>query len=424
MRYVNPLAPEYSVRLAYCTNVHPASELPGLLGWLNKVALPLARRMGVERDFGVGLYLPMQLARELARDRSAVESFARELQAMGLDAFTFNAFPAAAFGEVGNKSAVFEPAWDTPARAEFTLDVARIALGLAESSTRTRPGDHISISTHTGAHASALQSPARREACRQGIARALVELSNLGHISARRIVLALEPEPRSLCNDFAALGPWHAELSQAVRERLGNEPGGRALAALGTCLDTCHAAVEFEASRDVLEHATAAGASLGKLQFTSALRLENPARNCAAREQLFALDEPRFLHQVTARTPLGLVRAADLGEARGHFERADPAWMSAEEMRCHFHVPVDLESMGTLGLATTRAHADACLAGVLAAPKRWGTRELHLEIETYTWDILPAQARGAGDLVEGLAREYAHAAQVLESAGYRPDAGA
>jgi hypothetical protein len=81
-------------------------------------------------------------------------------------------------------------------------------------------------------------------------------------------------------------------------------------------------------------------------------------------------------------------------------------------------VPVDLESAGA-GLATTRASADAILAQLLMDPSRWSTNDLNLEIETYTWDVMPGHVRGPGELVDGLEREYRHVMGALESAGWR-----
>jgi hypothetical protein len=178
--------------------------------------------------------------------------------------------------------------------------------------------------------------------------------------------------------------------------------------------------VEFEDPVGAFENATAGGAPLGKVQFTSALAVR--ARRRADLDALLALDEPRYLHQVTARTLEGvLLRLGDLPElgdalARPQHER----WWRDAELRCHFHVPVDLAAVGKAGPATTRGHADATLAAVLARPERWGTDELHVEIETYTWDALPREARGPGELVDGLEREYAHVLARLAAAGWTP----
>ena len=105
--------------------------------------------------------------------------------------------------------------------------------------------------------------------------------------------------------------------------------------------------------------------------------------------------------------------------ARAKAEAEDAErWLECEEWRCHFHVPVDLEAVG--GLGTTRAAMDATLDAALAEPDRWGDRELHLELETYTWSVLPDGARGAGALVDGIEREYRHALERLALRGWRP----
>jgi hypothetical protein len=132
------------------------------------------------------------------------------------------------------------------------------------------------------------------------------------------------------------------------------------------------------------------------------------------------MDEPVFLHQLTARSGESFLRAGDLPEVREAWNSGAPGWRESEEWRCHFHVPVDLEELGD-GLATTRDHGDALLAAALAAPERWGSDELHLEIETYTWSVLPASARGPdGSLLAAQEREYRHVLSVLAGAGWSP----
>ena len=69
-----------------------------------------------------------------------------------------------------------------------------------------------------------------------------------------------------------------------------------------------------------------------------------------------------------------------------------------------------------------RDSAEAVLELALRDPAAWEEEELHVEIETYTWDVLPAPARGAGDLVDGLEREYRAVIAVLERCGWEPEA--
>ncbi len=425
MLFEHQAEPGRGVRLAYCSNLHPAEDLAGVLEGMRRITLPLARRFEHARlreGFGVGLWLPADLALACAagEQNSERDELLEFLAQNALDAFTFNAFPYGGFHRRGLKDAVFRPTWKSPERLAYTLAVARIALAArALVGGAGRTGSHLSISTHAGMHRAWVDGEADLDSCAANLATCVLHLSRLQQETGQRIVLALEPEPRSIANDTNEL----ADSFERVRRRETSTALIREH--LGSCLDTCHAAVEFEEPQSSFANATSAGHPLGKLQFSSALALERPDERPRARELLFAMDEPRFLHQVTARgaaPPRELVRADDLPDLRAAWEAGDPRWRGCEEWRCHFHVPVDLERLGSEedGLTTTRAAADRVLFAALEDPSRWGTRELHVEIETYTWGVLPSEARGEGDLVDGLEREYRHVIGVLERAGWRP----
>lgn len=401
MRFVHASHPDRVVRLAYCLNVHPARDLEELLDGLARVTLPLRERVASGREFGVGLYLSASVARALCEDRAGFARLESALCSAALDPFTFNAFPYGGFGESGLKQRVFEPAWWERARAEYTLDVATIANAL-----RRRPGP-ISISTHTGAHSSALAPYSQRERLAQCAAIWRDVDGEMERRELHDLWLALEPEPDSLLGSLAELA-----AANLRPESLGRR--------VGACLDTCHAAVMFEDAHASVSRALGFCAGLGKLQFTSALALREPARNVRGRTALFDLDEPRYLHQLATRAPDGAVALQpDLGAARAAFDAGRSTVAGAAEWRCHFHVPVNLESLAHLGLEVTSAFADDVLERVLARPEDWLGGELHVEIETYTWSILPRAARGAGELVDGLEREYEHVIAQLERAGWR-----
>jgi hypothetical protein len=406
MRFSHPDLPGRSVRLAYCLNLHPADTLAGLLEGLRTITLPLRERIAPGRTFGVGMYAPAALAEELARD-DAWRPLKAFLEEFDLDPFTWNAFPFGGFGADGLKARVFEPTWADPERTFYTQRVEKLAGLLARHPAE---GEHLSISTHTGWHSS---SPVGEESATKAVRQLRyvdLLLAQRNGTEGARIVLSLEPEPRANVNDTRELLPlYHGRL------RPLHQPSG-----LGTCLDTCHAAVEFEHAAESFERATEIGTPLGKLQFTSALALR-PERKSDV-DALLALDEPRYLHQVTARAADGtLLRCGDLPELRAALDGPEgERWWRGAELRCHFHVPVDLAQLAGGALGTTREHADATLAAALAHPERWGSDDLHVEIETYTWDILPRAARGPGELVDGLAREYAHVLGRLAAAGWTP----
>jgi hypothetical protein len=402
------------VRLAYCQNLHAGETAEEVLAGLAAVTLPLRERLAGGRAFGVGMYVPAAALGELEPGSDARERLSGFLDEHGLEPFTWNAFPYGRFHAPGLKAGVFEPTWADPERLEYTSGVAELAAALAGE---PRAGRHLSISTHTGMHSARL-ADGDPDLAGQAQVTLAAGLAGLEEHSGWRAVLGLEAEPRANCNDTAELARWRGSLVQKNRDLaplLGRH--------LGTCLDACHAAVEFEAEEAAWANATASGAPIAKLQFTSALALADPAENDAGRARLLALDEPVFLHQVTGRAAGGgLVRAGDLPELARALA-ADPApWLAAGEWRCHFHVPVDLADAGG-GLGTTRAHADRLLALALAHPEAWGTDELHVEIETYTWSVLErarAIAHTPAHQVDGLEAEYRHVLARLAASGWHP----
>lgn len=433
MHWLHPQHPGRRVRVGYCLNVHPAETFEETLEGMRTITLPLRDRLVARgKRFGVGLYFPARVAAELAHESGAakLDELAALVADERLDPFTYNAFPARGFHADGLKARVFRPTWTEPERLAFTLDVAAIALRLARESESTDAG-HLSISTHTGGFGRALASsdvPAPdRDLCMRNFLRAADAFARIEESAGRRIVLALEAEPRANCNDTGEFLQFAAEIeSRSIEDaRAGTsetvERVERVLARhLGGCFDTCHAAVEFQDDTDVLVHG--AHRPLGKLQFSSALAVHAPAQHRAERERFFALAEPRYLHQVTGVGPDVVTHADDVPELVRHLAdgglRAEQ-WLACDEWRCHFHVPVDRVESGAL--RTTRDYADRALALVLARPDTWGADDLHVEIETYTWHVLPGWVQSERALVDGLEREYRHVIGVLERAGWMPE---
>jgi hypothetical protein len=113
------------------------------------------------------------------------------------------------------------------------------------------------------------------------------------------------------------------------------------------------------------------------------------ARVVEARLRPFA--DSTYLHQVVARSGHTLQHFPDLGPALD----ARPA--GAAEWRIHFHVPLFTDEYD--GLGSTRDEVRRVIA---AARDRHVTS--HLEIETYTWDVLPPALKF--DLLESIGREY------------------
>ena len=422
MRFHHPSS-ERRVRVGYCLNLHAAESLADVRAAIEGFSLPLRDRLAAdgctgEGPFGVGMYLAAGAARELCDDPAALDDLRAFLSDHGVDPFTYNAFPHGGFQEDGLKARVYDPSWMETARVDYTVDVARAAAALA-SATGEGPR-MISISTHPGAYGADIRDRSGLRRCAEGMGRAVGELARIEEETGVRVVLSLESEPDASARNGRALAEYlvFARLitSRVLQEEFGADVEGSARLAgrhLGVCLDCCHSAVEFEGAEESLALATHGG-PLGKVQVSSALRLVDPASAPAAREELLAMDEPRFLHQVTGRSAGEFVHLPDLPALADALGREGSPWATAEEWRCHFHVPLDQAEFGALG--TTRDHADEVVDLLLADPDGWSTPELHLEIETYTWSILG----DPGAVVDGLAREYQHLLGRLEAAGWAP----
>jgi hypothetical protein len=424
MIFSHPAHEGRRVRLAYCHNLHAADTLDEMLTNMRAVTLPLRERVAPGMRFGVGLWLGGTLARALASkpDGGDLSQLFLFFEANDLDPFTYNAFPHGRFHQDGLKADVFKPTWKERERVEFTLAVARAAVTvLARSGNRAGAKDHISISTHTGMYGAWLKGKADLEECVLQLARVVDDLARMEEESGVRVVLALEPEPQANASTGPELAQFleaGAKSAQQLLEEEKNRDSSRAAELLrrhlGWCLDACHSAVAFEDA----PLAPLGALTLGKVQYANAIEVRAPASNPRGVQELLDLDEPRYLHQVAGLGPRRM-QAADLSVLRAELDgpqRAD--WMACDAWRCHYHVPVDLETAGA-GLRTTRASADALLEELLIDPSRWSTNDLHLEIETYTWDVLPGHVRGPGALVDGLEREYRHVIAALERAGWR-----
>ena len=145
-----------------------------------------------------------------------------------------------------------------------------------------------------------------------------------------------------------------------------------------------------------------------KVQVTSgwqaALPHENAGLSTLCRE-LARFSRSPYLHQVRGRKNDGsLSHYGHLSEALPYLPHA-----SDREWRIHYHVPLFIEQYGHL----TSTHAET--RAVLQLVAQYGFTH-HLEIETYTWGLLPGDLKM--DLVDFLEREYRWTLAALSPASY------
>ncbi|MFJ6080957.1 metabolite traffic protein EboE [Streptomyces sp. NPDC092369] len=377
-----------TVHLAYCTNVHPAETLDGVLAQLRDHCEPVRRRLGRDR-LGIGLWLAKDAAHALVTDPSALRGLRTELDRRGLEVVTLNGFPYEGFGAEEVKYRVYKPDWADPERLEHTTALARVLAGLLPDDVTEG-----SISTLPLAWRS-VYDVSRAEKAGTALATLAERLDALAELTGRSIRVGLEPEPGCVVE---TTGDAIAPLTAIAHDRIG------------ICVDTCHLATSFEDPHTALDALAEAGIPVVKSQLSAALHAEHPHLP-EVRTALAAFDEPRFLHQTRTASAAGLRGTDDLGVAL----RSD-ALPDATPWRAHFHVP--LHAAPAAPLTSTLPVLKAALTRLVGGPHPL-TR--HLEVETYTWQALPPELRprGRAQLADGIAAELTLARDLLTDLGLK-----
>ncbi|MGW3977907.1 metabolite traffic protein EboE [Streptomyces mirabilis] len=377
-----------TVHLAYCTNVHPAETLDGVLAQLRDHCEPVRRRLGRDR-LGIGLWLARDAAHALVTDPSALRGLRTELEHRGLEVVTLNGFPYEGFGAEEVKYRVYQPDWADPERLAHTTDLARVLAQLLPDDVTEG-----SISTLPLAWRTAYDQE-RATAAHTALTTLAERLDALHELTGRSLRIGLEPEPGCTVETTRdALAPLTA---------IGHDR-------IGICVDTCHLATSFEDPHTALDALAQARVPIVKSQLSAALHAEHPHLP-EVRAALAAFDEPRFVHQTRTLTAAGLRGTDDLGEAL-----AGDALPDASPWRAHFHVP--LHAAPAAPLTSTLPVLRAALTRLVGGPH---PLTHHLEVETYTWQALPPELRprARAQLVDGIAAELTLARDLLTDLGLK-----
>jgi sugar phosphate isomerase/epimerase len=394
----------YLGHLTYCTNIHPGETWPEILANLERHAVEVRRQVANDRPFGVGLRLSAVAAEALGADatRDALRGF---LADNGLYVFTINGFPYGPFHGRPVKEQVYQPDWRREERVAYSNLLADVLADLLPDD----PALDGSISTVPGTFKPLAAAPGAVDDIARNLIRHAAHLVGIRERTGQTIALALEPEPYCFLetsDETVRFFEDHLFAAAAVAELAGltGLARGAAEAALrrhlGVCYDVCHAAVEFEEPTASLEALRAAGIAVPKLQLSAALRIAAVGPETDAHLRPF--DEPVYLHQVIARRDGKLVRHLDLPQALAALRDDYGA-----EWRVHFHVPIFLAEL--TDFSTTQA-----FLGEILELHRREPISAHLEVETYTWDVLPPHYRQV-DVASAVARELTWVIERLEA---------
>lgn len=384
-----------NTHLTYCTNIHRGESWQDIQRALARSLPKVKQSASPLQDMGVGLRLSALASAELGSGEG-LKDFAAFLEENGLYVFTINGFPYGPFHGQRVKEEVYQPDWRFAERLTYTNRLADQLAALLpkdnaiEGSISTVPATFRPI----GANAQALEL-----ICENLLAH-IAHLVRLKETTGRTITLALEPEPMCFLETsgeliaflnqrfFASVGVRRFSaltgLSQSAAERALRQH-------MGICYDVCHAAVEFEEARSSILSLKKAGIGIFKLQLSAAIKCRNLTAEHATRLRRF--DDGVYLHQVVERNrDHKLTRFLDLGPALATIEEA-----KGSEWRIHCHVPIFMDQLR--GLESTQDFLKEILALHLIEPI-----SAHLEVETYTFDVLPDDLR-ALDMETAIARE-------------------
>jgi hypothetical protein len=234
------------------------------------------------------------------------------------------------------------------------------------------------------------------------------QLVGIHHGGGPFMHLDIEPEPDGMLENSEEYIRWFSDylLPAAIpllKDKFGftdEEAAEKVKAHIQLCYDVCHFALVYETPAAVIETMQKHGLRIGKLQISAALKAILPAERTAVIDAFRTFNEPTYLHQVIARTTTGYLHYPDLPQAI-----ADADNPTVKEWRSHFHVPVFIDQYGLL--SSTQADIREVLQLQVKQPF---TR--HLEIETYTWDVLPADLKLPMD--QSVSREMGWVLQQLE----------
>ena len=373
----------HDIHLGYCTNIHRGETWEETWRGLKENTLRVKDRVSGGKPYGIGLRLSQQAAVELSAP-GRLDQFRQWLDTNGCYVFTINGFPYGAFHGTRVKEHVFKPDWSTKERLNYTNLLFDLLAQLLP------PGVSGSVSTLPGSHKTFNVGTDELNAIFTNLKLCREHIEKVAKKSGHDLHLGLEPEPLGL---FETSG----ETLKFFGLYFDRHPQDRDFFKfIGLNYDTCHLAIEFEDAKKALDRITGAGIRLSKLHFSSALKLKPTIENV---ERLRGFNEPVYFHQVIASYGADepLRRFKDLPDALD-FAQTNPGQLG-EEWRVHFHIPIHAQPGD--GFDSTRDHLIGAMDWLAANPKKCQ----HIEMETYTWEVLPPEMR-SGDVVDQLVREY------------------
>ena len=380
--------------LTYSTLVHATDNWEQLWQSVNTYLPQVKARTSPDQKFGVCLRVSAPSAAALAEDPSKRAALKQFFDDNDLYLYTANAFVYGVFKKQVIKEEVYEPDWQTPDRREYTKQVADLLAYLAPE------GVSPSIQSAPLGFKPKVTGDDVVEAYTSNVIDVVAHLVELKKKTGKTVTLGLEPEPRcylETTDETIAYFKTHlfsGPTAQRLAKRTGLNEADAAQAMrdyTGVVFDIGHQSVGYEDIPASLQKLVDNGVQIVKLQEAASMYIPEVTQKTVDALQSFA--KTIYLSQTCQKKDGKTTWFLNLEDA---FE----AWYKdpgPREWRTHFHVPVFLDNLGAFG--TTRFALEQALAFHKKTPL-----STHLEIETYTWDVLPSHLK-TGDIVEYVSRE-------------------
>ncbi|MFI5933068.1 xylose isomerase [Actinoplanes sp. NPDC051494] len=244
------------VHLSHGTDLRPARDLPAVVEQLDAYAGQVRAHLSEARldvdSIGVSLWLPPTLAAALAIDGRARTRLRAELDARGLEVVTLSGVPYAEGGDEGSDL----PDWSSPARLEYTLDLARILVDLLPDDAVRGALTTIGLGKRDG------WDQAKEKACSRVLGRLSGGLAEVAWQTGRAVRVGFQPAPGYVLDGSASAA---AAFSRLDKDRLG------------VSLDLANLACTWEDPVAYLERLKGAGIPVIRVQVAAALQATQPA---------------------------------------------------------------------------------------------------------------------------------------------------
>jgi hypothetical protein len=372
----------HGLHLAYCTNVHRGENWAQTFDSLQKDTLAVRDRVCPKEPYAIGLRLSDRAAFELSNP-TTLSAFRKWLDVNHCYVFTINGFPFGRFHGGPVKEKVYSPDWTSAERLGYTNRLFDL---LAQLVPRGIEG---SVSTVPGSFKEFIKTPDQLRTIRNNLFHCVEHIARLSQQTGRKLHLGLEPEPLCLLETTSET----VHFFDRLRAEHNNDP--RLFEFLGVNYDTCHLAVEFEEPANSIRTFEQHQVKISKLHLSSALKVTPTAEVCTA---LKSFADDVYLHQVVSRDAAGhFKRIKDLPEALALQESG--AGSQESEWRIHFHIPLHCPKTDLFDNTTDH------LLGVLDILAQNPKLCSHLEMETYTWEVMPDEMKNRS-VVDQLVSEY------------------